>query len=113
MRNIVPSPQGATSIRRGHQSQERREDNLLSAATYFLRAAGVEKSKSWVSRTVEAYRAMPVEGIPLGVFLAARVEMNAQQRRRIAERADLRYLLSYSDPTGETAVRNIMRERSA
>lgn len=61
-------------------------------------------------RTAKAYLNSRVEGMPFGLFLVARLDLNEDERRRLDERADLRYLLTYADPTGETAVRNVMRD---
>lgn len=88
--------------------ERRTPEALLRVAATLLQAAGVERSPSWLSRTVRAYLASPVDTMPFGAYLVARVDLNEQQRRRLAERADLRYLLSYRDPTGETAVHNLL-----
>lgn len=47
--------------------------------------------------------------MPFGAYLLHRVELTAEQRRRAMANPDTQYLLCYSDPTGETAVRNVMR----
>lgn len=99
------------SIRR-NTSAETTED-LARDAGLLLDACGVVRSRAWVSRTVRDYRNSSIKGMPFGTFLLARVELNAVQRRMLAERADLRYLLTYQDPTGETAARNVDRERRA
>ena len=98
-----------TSIRRSHVAEDTKT-RLQRDARTLLEACGVDRGGNWVSRTVRDYLAAPVK-VPFGLFLAARVELSAEQRRRLAEREDLRYLLSYADPTGETAMRNVMRER--
>jgi len=84
-------------------------ETLTRDADTLMAASGVERSRGWISRTVRAYMGAPVEGMPFGVFLDARLDLNTTQRRRLAERADLRYLLTYADPTGETAARNVDR----
>lgn len=110
MPSIAPE-QATTDIRRKDERRDTTEA-LLRDAALLLNVAGIERSPSWLSRTVRAYVAAPIEGLPFGLFLAAKVQMNAVQRRRVAEHADTRYLLSYADPTGETAIRNVMREQS-
>ena len=52
-----------------------------------------------------------IQGLLFGDYLVARVELNVRQRRWLEERADLRYLLTYADPTGENAARNVDRGR--
>lgn len=73
--------------------------------------AGLSRTESWVHRVSRDYARLAFSGMPIGMFIATRLSLNSIERRRVAERADLRYLLSYADPTGETAVRNVMRER--
>lgn len=69
------------------------------------------RTESWVARVSRDYARVAIPGTPIGVFIATRFALDSVERRRLAERADLRYLLSYADPTGETAVRNVMREQ--
>lgn len=105
----------ANSITDNRRNHERRDDDsveqLLQDALMVLDAVGIHRSASWVSRTVRDFLAPRTVQIPFGLYLATRVEMNAAQRRRLAERADFRYLLTYADPTGEQASRHVARER--
>ena len=78
--------------------------NTSAEAQRVLLAAGIHKSPSWVARTVRQYPG----GLPFGVWLLVMAAANGEQSARVRERADLRYLLEYADPTGETAVRNVM-----
>lgn len=92
---------------------ERRGDQpevLIRDADRILTWCGVGKSGGWVLRTVRQYlhHAAP-KGMPFGAYLLHRVELTAEQRRRAMANPDTQYLLCYSDPTGETAVRNVMR----
>jgi hypothetical protein len=100
------------SNRRNHERRDGQPaDALIRDAALVLDAVGVHRSVSWLSRTVRDFLAPRAAEVPFGLFLAARMEMNAAQRRRLAERADLRYLLTYADPTGEQASRRVARER--
>jgi len=100
----------APSERRNHERRvPHQQDSLFTEASMILSAVGIDRSASWLTRTIHDFRRSAIEGMPFGVYLVARVGLNEQQRRAIAERADLRYILSYADPTGETAVRNLMR----
>jgi hypothetical protein len=74
-----------------------------------LTEAGLSRTNSWVQRVSRDYARIAISGMPLGIFIATRLALTAIERRHIAERADLRYLLSYADPTGETAARNVDR----
>lgn len=78
--------------------------NTSAEAHRVLSAAGIHKSPKWVQRTVRQYPG----GAPFGVWLLIMAAANDAQIARVRERADLRYLLEYGDPTGETAVRNVM-----
>lgn len=78
----------------------------------FLESAGLARSNSWVHRVSRDYARTAIDGTPIGMFIATRIALNPAERREIAQRADLRYLLSYADPTGETASRNVDRERA-
>lgn len=99
-------------IRRNHERRDSESvQTRIVEAHAILDACDVHRSPSWVARTVRDYVASNLTGMPFGLFLAARMELNDAQKRRLAERADLRYLLSYADPTGENAVRHVMKER--
>jgi hypothetical protein len=99
------------SIRRNHVRREVTAETLIRDAHLLLDTAGVVRGHNWVARTVREYVASDWRALPFGMFLAAKVELNEAQRRVLAERADLRYLMTYADPTGETAVRHVMKER--
>ena len=79
-----------------------------------LDACGVVRSRAWLSRTVRDFLSSHLaEQMPFGLFLVSRLELNHSQRRALAECADVRYLLNYRDPTGETTARNVDRERKS
>ncbi len=69
---------------------------------------GVTMSPSKVSRLVRTFK-QKVEGngFPFADYIANNVEMHAERRRAMA--SELRKVISYSDPTGETAIRNVLR----
>lgn len=104
------SPTLAPSIRRNHVAEDTKS-SLIRDARMLLDVSGMNRGGNWISRTVRDFLAMPVQGLPFGWFLAARLELNEAQRRRLAENEDLRYILGYTDPTGETAIRHVMKER--
>lgn len=72
------------------------KSSLVRDARQLLGAWGVERSANWISRKVRAFLASPMQG-PFEEYLAAEL--------------DLRYLRTYADPTGETAIRNVIRDR--
>lgn len=77
----------------------------------FLAQAELHRTESWVQRVSRDFARKAPKGTPLQVFIATRIALTVEERRHVSGREDLRYLLSYSDPTGETAVRNVMREQ--
>ncbi len=90
-----------------------RPETLAADAGRLLDACGVARSRSWVSRTVRAYvDRVAHTGYPFGAWLLAQVELNAEQRRRALADPETASMLCYADPTGEAAVRNVMRGRS-
>lgn len=86
-------------------------DDLIRDANLLMEKCGFYRSPSWISRTVRAYLRSNVRGLPFGQVLAARLELNAQQRAELEAKAQLYFSLSYADPTGETATRNADRDR--
>lgn len=83
---------------------------LLRDTARLLDGCGVGKSPSWVRRTVRDYvRHAAPKGLPFGHWLAARVRLNDEQRRRMSNDPAWRYVLVYSDPTGEEATRRALR----
>lgn len=85
--------------------------SLRALIREFLTATGLVRTESWVTRVSRDYARLAFDGMPIGTFIATRLALSDTERRRIAERADLRYLLSYADPTGEAAMRNVMKAR--
>ena len=99
-----------THVRRDHESREATPEALLRDAMGMLDRCGVTRSPGWVQRTVRAYlhRAAP-KGYPFGAYLLNRVQLNAEERARLRNDPALASMLAYADPTGETAVRHVMR----
>lgn len=85
---------------------------LKAEAQRLLDACHVPAQPPWVHRTVSNYlRYVEHTGFPFGAYLLNRVQLNAEQRRRAMQDPELHNFLCYSDPTGETAVRNVMRAK--
>lgn len=67
-------------------------------------------SPSKVSRLVREFKhRVEKNGFPFEAFLVNTVQLTEQQRRQIAANPDVARVISYADPTGETAVNNAMR----
>ena len=86
-------------------------DSLIKESARVLEACGITRSHSWLSRTVRDYmRHAAPKAVPFAYWLANRVQLSDAHRARLMD--ELRYTLVYSDPTGETAVRHVMRRAS-
>lgn len=85
--------------------------SLKDRIRVFLTEAGLTRTESWVRRVARDYVRVAIPGTPINLFIATRVVLSLDERQHVAARPDLRFLLSYADPTGETAARNVDRER--
>jgi hypothetical protein len=47
--------------------------------------------------------------VPFEAFLVNSMQLTAQQRRQALANADIARVVAYADPTGETAVNNVLR----
>lgn len=107
------SPPGLTATPSARCSTTAASPETLIRDTHsLLEAAGIHRSPNWVIKTVRSYLRSTVRGLPFGQVLAAELQLTAQQRAQLAARSDLRYVLEYRDPTGETAMRNVMARAS-
>jgi hypothetical protein len=99
-------------IRRSTSAETEQErpsvEDLIPQVHVVFRNAGIAVSASKVSRMVRRYKSQ-VEGNGYGFidYLANSVAMSEHQRRVVGD--ELRRVTPYADPTGETAVRNVMR----
>jgi hypothetical protein len=85
-------------------------EKLKRAAHLVLDNCGIRMSPSKVSRIVRQYKGR-VEANGFGFFdyLANAVQLSDQQKRAALLNPDIARAISYADPTGETAVNNVMR----
>lgn len=71
-------------------------------------------SPSKVSRLVRQYKyRVEQNGFPFEAFLVNSVQMTEQQRRRLLADPAVARVISYADPTGETAARNVDKGKRA
>lgn len=103
-------------IRSNHEDRGQRPDvptveTLLRETHATLDRAGIRMSPSKVTRLCRDYvNTVADKGVSFGAFLANAVVLDASHRREFDE---VYYRLTYVDPTGETAVRRVDRERGA
>ena len=85
----MPVTSAATlSIRREDESRGRGSvtpEDLLRDAMRLLERCGIARSPKWVQRIVRDYTSsIAGTGFPFGAYLLNRVELNAEQRDRLA-----------------------------
>lgn len=67
-------------------------------------------SPSKVSRLVRTFKdRVEGNGFAFEAFLANSVQLTAAQRRQALAHPDIAKVISYADPVGEQAVRNVLR----
>lgn len=101
-----------TRIRSCHEDRDQGQsvptvEQLIRETHAAIERAGVRLSPSKVTRTCRDYlNLVSGKGIGFGDFLANVVSLDAAERRVFDE---VYYRLTHADPTGETAVRNVIR----
>lgn len=87
---------------------------LVSHAHKLLANCGVSISPSKVSRMVREFKhRIEKNGFPFEAFLVNTVQLTAQQRQMMLTDPEIARVISYSDPTGESAVNNVVKSRCA
>jgi len=90
-----------------------RTEALIKAAHLVLDNCGLSLTPAKVSRLVRDYeRHVHANGFSFFVYLANSVQLTEDQRRRAMTNPDIARAISYADPTGESAVNNVMRRGS-
>ena len=85
-------------------------EKLIQAAHLILGNCGISLSASKVSRIVRSYqRDVARNGFGFFEFLANSVHLSELQKRGALLNPDVALVISYADPTGESAVNNVMR----
>lgn len=90
-----------------------RPEDLIRDAHVILTNCGVPIGTQRVTRLVRQFQSrVECNGFAFFDFLANSVQLDSATRRRALANPDVQRVISYMDPTGETAVRNVMREAS-
>lgn len=104
--NLYPPRIRSNHEDRGTGADAPSVEHLIRETHRLLGRAGVALSPSKVTRLCRDYvNSVADKGVPFGAFLANTVTLDAQDRRAFDS---VYYRLTYSDPTGETAVRRVM-----
>lgn len=85
-------------------------EDLIRDARIILANCGVPLGQSKLSRLVRTYQArVERNGFAFFDFLATAVQVTDARRRTALADPEVQRVISYADPTGETAVANVMR----
>jgi len=110
--SVHAAESAARNIRSNHEDRAAEQVSVETLIRYthkVIERSGVRLSPSKVARTCRDYvNLVAGKGVPFGDYLANIVALNAYQRRQFDA---LYYRLTFSDPTGESAARNVDRER--
>lgn len=113
----MSAPPGVMSDQSSRRNQERRgpagasTEDLVRDARRILDACGVVMSPSRVSRLVRSYeQEVRAKGVPFALFLLNSVHLSAARRVELLADPEMRRAVAYADPTGEQAVRNVLRD---
>lgn len=84
--------------------------DLTVAAHLILNNCGIQMAPRRVLRLVQTFKArVEQNGFSFFDFLANSVCLTAEERRTALADPEISRVIAYSDPTGETAIRNVMR----
>ena len=87
-------------------------EQLTRIAHSVLDHFGYEMTRSHISRLVRRFQvSVAGSGWSFFDYTANAIRLDAHQRREALLDPDVARAISYADPTGETAVRNVMRAR--
>jgi hypothetical protein len=87
------------------------KSELINAAHLILDNCAITFGARRINRMVEHFkaRAPRADGHVFFQYLANAVQMTAAEQRRALLNPDIARAISYADPTGETAVNNVLR----
>lgn len=86
---------------------------MIKAARLILDNCGIAFGQNRIVRLVLEFkrRAPQGSGSTFFSYLAAKVQLSAAQQRDALRNPDIARCISYADPTGETAVNNVLQAR--
>lgn len=101
-----------TTITSGGTTGAEGTERLIRAAHVILDNCGVTLGPRKVHRIVRTFEARVAHnGWSFFDFLATSIQLDAARRVQLLNNPDVQRVIAYADPTGETAVRNVMRAR--
>jgi len=106
----VSPPTGATLTAAPGVTTSPDLEGLKQTARTILWNVGIDYGPNKINRLAVTFaRRVERNGFAFFDFLANAVQLDAETRRRALANPDIQRVISYSDPTGETAVNNVMR----
>ena len=111
----MPPPGQQAAIPAGGSTRTGSQIELaIRAAHRALATLGVQVSPRKVNRIVRRFATnAKANGLTFHQFLGEEANLTPVQRRQILGDSDLARAIAYMDPTGDTAVRNVMRRGGA
>ncbi len=111
----VLAPPGLMAQPRIGGSASPSTNNLVNAARLILDNCGITFSTNKIVRLVVRFnRSMPnASGHAFFLYLTSEVQMSEAQKVSALRNPDIARCIAYADPTGETAVNNVMGRRHA
>lgn len=112
MTAIAAIPAAPTTSTTGGNGFPCSPEDLKSAARALFAQFDVQMSPNRLNRLVVAYvNRVQANGITFLDYLADILRLDVEQKREALADPEVARVCDWSDPTGETAVRNVMRER--
>lgn len=105
------SPPGLRAATGFGGSTAPRKSEFIAAAQLILDNCGIVFGTRKVFRLVDKFieRAPNATGHAFFLYLTNAVQLSEQQQRAALSNPDVARVIAYSDPTGESAVNNVMR----
>jgi hypothetical protein len=105
-------PPGLLAAPRSGGTTSPSKSELISATRLILDNCGIAFSQNKIARLVLTFqrRAPHGSGHAFFLYLANAVQLSADQQHAVLLNPDIARVIAYADPTGETAVNNVLRE---
>lgn len=85
-------------------------ERLIRVAQMLLIESGYPMGARRVNRLARDFESRVAgNGWSFFDYFANRIQLDAQKRRELLSRPDIARVIAYADPTGETAVNNVMK----
>lgn len=109
----APAATAAPDIRRNTSAEAKGQtEHLIRIAHVVLANVGYQMAAHRVTKRVRQFeREVAGNGWSFLDYLATSIAIDAERRVQLLNNPDVQRVIAYADPTGETAVGNVKRER--